>query len=703
MKKKENIIFIDLNQININSQTKKDSNILSNRSNASSREKKQASNFIFNKKKLSKNIIPKTNPKFNSKCFIKKKENISKQKNENRQTKLNIILKKFGKNTKRQSLSIIKRNHNSPLRLSTQGKTSPNKSIKVFVNKDKLNIPYKNSINSQRLKENMPKLNSKKNSNSKNKKNINKNENKIIPNGKNKKVQSLYIKKIDKNNKAMFVNKSKDNIINISSDNIKKSIDYCKQKILNVNNISQVMSDAKQNIYINSNEIKIKNIYHPRSPEIKRKKYIKVPSSINQANLKNKNQKSIKINVPLNYRVFNSENKFHNNYAYHEIVHKNSPSTKQNKKIKEEDKYSNLKESILNISMRNKPLFLDEFITPKNNENNNKVSNTILITDIDNGKNIFSYYPSLNSNKSLSPRNIFEENYNIHQNICCCSINHFPSSCKGNSIILSPNTQKLDTSGQFNDIDTDNEDQQTIHYFGEQMLKRNKNYNFSKINESKIISLNDIQKSELKRHNSFNDINTAKKIDIKKSGSSSIPFSNSCSKIKWRKYHKRSGYNADSKLNQNNKRFSHNIINRKKKKKLVMEKSLNEQFLCQNKIKNMDCIKEKISYCESSIIDNDSINDIIKEFEKEIEDEEKKDKISKNTSQKKNKNSLDITDKFSFLSENDNNISKYSNMSKGSTNDSKIKKRKVRYYKTKNFDMEKNCDFFINSTRKKEK
>ena len=131
-----------------------------------------------------------------------------------------------------------------------------------------------------------------------------------------------------------------------------------------------------------------------------------------------------------------------------------------------------------------------------------------------------------------------------------------------------------------------------------------------------------------------------------------------------------------------------------------MEKSLNEQFLCQNKIKNMDSIKEKISYCESSIIDNDSINDIIKEFEKEIEDEEKKDKISKNTSQKKNKNSLDITDKFSFLSENDNNIS---NMSKGSTNDSKIKKRKVRYYKTKNFDMEKNCDFFINSTRKKEK
>ena len=38
-------------------------------------------------------------------------------------------------------------------------------------------------------------------------------------------------------------------------------------------------------------------------------------------------------------------------------------------------------------------------------------------------------------------------------------------------------------------------------------------------------------------------------------------------------------------------------------------------------------------------------------------------------------------------------------MSKGSTNDSKIKIKKVRYYKTKNFDMEKNYDFFISPSK----
>ena len=153
------------------------------------------------------------------------------------------------------------------------------------------------------------------------------------------------------------------------------------------------------------------------------------------------------------------------------------------------------------------------------------------------------------------------------------------------------------------------------------------------------------------------------------------------------------------KINKNNKRFSHNIINRKKKKKLVMEKSLNEQFISQNnKNKTCEYTKDKISCCESSIIlDNDSINEIIKEFEKEIENEEKKDNLDKDSCQKKIKiNNEENTDVFinSFASDN-NNFS----MSKGSTNDSKIKKRKVRYYKTKNFEPEKNYDFFISPSR----
>jgi hypothetical protein len=38
-------------------------------------------------------------------------------------------------------------------------------------------------------------------------------------------------------------------------------------------------------------------------------------------------------------------------------------------------------------------------------------------------------------------------------------------------------------------------------------------------------------------------------------------------------------------------------------------------------------------------------------------------------------------------------------MSKGSTNSSKIKNKRVRYYKTKNYELEKNIDFYINPTR----
>ena len=696
MKKKENIIFIDLTSIVNNTELKNDINDLSSRSNPSSKEKKQSSNFIFNKKKLSKNI-----PKSNSKCYTKNEINNNKQKSQKRQSKINLIFKKISSDSKRQSSSIIKRNNNNPLRLSTPGKTTPNKNINVIINKNKIKIPYKKTINSQRTKENNSKLKTKKISIFKAQKNINKSNNKVIPTIKNKKEQTLYIKKIDKNNKLLLINKSKNNLINISSDNLKKTIKSCKQNISNINNINQVMSNAKQNIYINSNEIKIKNIYHPRSPEIRENKYIKNISPIKKINFINNKQKDMNITLPSKYRVLNSDNKYPNNHGYHEIIHKNSPKPEKTKIINENDLYNNFKDSISNLSLRNNRLFLDELITPNNNNEINNVSNTILITDFDNNKNVISYYSTLNSNKNLSPRNILqEENYNISDNnIYINSRNKFSPKPK-NNLYLSPNFQKLDTSGQYNDIDTDNEDQQIIHDFGEQMLKRNKNYNFSKINESYIIPLNDTQNKELKINNSFNDMNKRKKIiDSKKLAVRSIPISYSCSKIKWRKYEKRKGYNNGN-LN-NNKRLAHNIISRKKKKKLVMEKSLNEQFLSQNnKIKNVDSIKEKISCCES-IIDNDSINEIIKEFEKEIEDEEKREKLGKSTIQKKNINNVENIDNvmLSFLSENDNNIS---NMSKGSTNDSKIRKRKVRYYKTKNIVMEKNYDFFISPTIKKD-
>ncbi len=231
------------------------------------------------------------------------------------------------------------------------------------------------------------------------------------------------------------------------------------------------------------------------------------------------------------------------------------------------------------------------------------------------------------------------------------------------------------------------------------MLKKNKNYNFSKNNEIYKFPINVFKNSELKRNNSSNDIKNLKNSNKKKLYES-IPLSYSFNEFKWRKYHKRNENKfKDVPINKNNSRFSHNIFNRKKKKKLVMEKSLNEQFISNsNKYKSYDNTKDKISCCESSInLDNDSINEIIKEFEKEIEDEEKKEKIYKNYKQDKKINNGENMDGLisGFVSENEN----ISNMSKGSTNSSKIKNKKVRYYKTKNYELEKNIDFYINPTR----
>ena len=129
-----------------------------------------------------------------------------------------------------------------------------------------------------------------------------------------------------------------------------------------------------------------------------------------------------------------------------------------------------------------------------------------------------------------------------------------------------------------------------------------------------------------------------------------------------------------------------------------MEKSLNEEFIsASNKKENKASqLKDKISNYETSIIDNDSINEIILEFEKEIEDEEKKEKEIKDKNETKKGINMSNNDsiKFSYISDND-----FSFLSKDSTNNSKIKK-KIRYYKTKNVDMEKNYDFAIYGTKK---
>ena len=287
------------------------------------------------------------------------------------------------------------------------------------------------------------------------------------------------------------------------------------------------------------------------------------------------------------------------------------------------------------------------------------------------------YYSTLSNTQNRLSKNNIQNEYN---NICL-----FPHKIHRNKLInelmISPNRKKLEFSDQY--IETENEESanktESIHYFGEQMLKRNKNYNFSKnLYNNNFIAKDENLKISLKRHHSYSNINQDQ---------ISPDFSKNISQNNKKSYFLKSG----NKLKRNS-RYSHNIVNRKKMRKLVMEKCLNEEFISQsNKKKKNNIIPKlkKINFIENSMIDNDSLNEIIKEFEKEIEDEEKKENKCKKINL-----SYNDTLRFSFLSDND-----YSIMSKDSTNNSKIKK--IHYYKTKNIDMEKNYDFIIYGNKNK--
>ena len=712
MKKNVKTVNITLTKLNNISPKKNKSPKLANGSILSSNETKiSKNNFIFNKKKLNKNIIPNSN----SKCYIKKlNNNLNKQKKEflKQKEKFNkSFSKKIQSDSKRPSLSLIKKNKNSPLRLSNQEKKTPEKNASFLQNKSQLNFPYNNkSFNGQKLKENNYNIKTKKISIFKDKINYFKNGNKIVPKGKDPEIMPIYHKKIDKNNRLLLINKVKNNIINISSDNVKGNISYYKQIENNINR-SQIIGAIGNDISSYNKEIQIKNVYYPRSPLNKSISFKNNISPIKKVNLsksrkRDKNfisEKIKKIKISSDIKVLYLGNNLPNNYGYHEIIHKNSPKKRnKNNNVKEIEKYKSKKEIQNMFTLRNDRPLLEELTSQ--NDNYKRISTTILINNqsYNNSDNkiLIPNYSTLNSNKNTSLRSSHrEDNVSIKENLYLCSEDNIDNFGGNRKLFLSPKTKKLDISGQYNEIETENEDVQTIHYFGEEMLKRNKNYNFEKINEMYQFPIDNINNTELKRNNSSNDINNKHNTE-QKNTYKSIPFSNSYNNLRWKQYSKRDEYYiGDLKINKRNKRYNHNIINRKKKKKLIMEKSQNEQFISIKKqSKTCDNTKDKFSCCESSInLDNDSINDIINEFEKEIENEEKKDKFIKDSSQKKLLNIGDNNDGmiYSFASENDN----FSNMSKGSTNDSKVKKKKVRYYKTKNFDMEKNYDFFISPTK----
>ncbi len=719
MKKNVNSVNISLNKTKNYSSKKRDSQKSSKeKSIHSSKEKKPSkNNFIFNKKKFNKNIIPNSN----TKCFvIKLNNNITKSNHEHNNKKYKTNNNSISKNkipdSKIQNLSILKKNKNSPLRLCSKGKIASSNNITFIKNKNEYNLIYNTkSAKNQKLMEDNHSIKSKKISYCKDKLNTCKIDNKNTSGKTKKEGLPIYHKKIDKKHKLILINKMKNNIINISSDNIRKGINYYKQKENIILNNSQIMKNIKDN----NKEFKIRNIYYPKSPNNKTVIFKKNISPIKKVNLIRNNQKYFNLNennikktkATTTFTFLNSESKLPNNYGYHEIIYKNSPKrTIQTNNINEEEKYKYLKDTQKDIYLRNNRPLLEELCTPNNNFN--KVSTTILINNqsfnnLDN-KILIPYYSTLNSKRNLSVRSSFREdnadnyNYNTTENIYFCSKDNLSDSNNNSKLFFSPKVKKLDISGQYNEIETENEDIQTIHYFGEEMLQKNKNYNFSKNHGSYKFCIDGLKNSELKRNNSSNDINNPKKIE-QKNFLKSIPFSYSYNEFKFRKYNKRnSNKNGVSPINKNNKRLNHNIINRKRKKKLVMEKSLNEQFLSKsNKSMTNENTKDKISYCEISNIDNDSINEIIREFEKELEDEERKEKLNKDKLKDKLLNNTENFDglMYTFLTDIDN----FSNISKGSTNDSKVKKRKVRYYKTKNYELEKNYDFFISPSRKKNK
>ena len=273
MKKNVNVIQINLYETNNNniSSRKKESITLANGGISSSKEKNQKKqNFIFNKKKLNKIIIPNSCHKTNIKKINNKsdKQKLKSSSNSN----LNLQNKKNKTNLKRQSSSLIRRNKNSPFKLSTGKTTLDNKKLNLSKNKNKTklrnslnNINNNNKINninnynynynSHRIAENKNNSKSKKISIFNDKTNYYINGNKVLSNGKSKEKMPIYHKKIDKNNKLFLIHKNK---LNISSDNAKKRINYYnrKENILITNN-SLIMKNIKDNIYNKEINLKI--------------------------------------------------------------------------------------------------------------------------------------------------------------------------------------------------------------------------------------------------------------------------------------------------------------------------------------------------------------------------------------------------------------------------------------------------------------
>ena len=678
--------------------------------------KKQSQYIIVNNKKILKRKLPIPNTKCH---FIKPNNNTSKQKKIilNKENSLN---KKVNvPSIKRHGSGLIRRNKNYQLPESKSGKISPNrivinnqKQIGTKILKTTRNSPKeRNEIKLLPNKTKKIPINQKNNNN----KNYNSVQNynnigiKIIQNNKNNDEFPKFITKIIRRTNIKNDNINNTNYNNINCNNNKNINIHYNNKVYNQN-----VSHNSKKIFINKKDMKIINKkFHLRSPSFNSPKLPKVisPIRIRNHNYEKKNNINKLLNIPLTQTdISNSQNDFPDNYSYHEISNFNSPKKITNSiNTNQEEQYMNKDEKNDYYVISNKAEYNKKYNENNYNFNYMKIPSKRLIHNQSfshfnikppiNDLHI-PYYSTLYNNKKQPLQNTI--NANCYNSICFCEHKTNNNYYNENLILSKPDDQFIQISNDTLNEDV-NEIPQTIHYFGEQMLKRNKNYNFP-IDEKTLNSIknlknyfnNDYSYNNINQHNYGKNNFVTESLNIEKTD---VNDKNGAVE----KYlHKNFVQDGNFLNNKKNKRYTHNIFNRKKKKKLVMEKGCNEEFISnsnkkENKIGDM---KDKISYYDCSIIDNDSLHEIIQEFEREIEDEERRNnnmkiKNIKNGNKKINISNTNDSIKFSFFSDND-----YSIISKDSNNNNKTKKRKIHYYKTRNVDMEKNYDFVIYGTKR---
>ena len=603
------------------------------------KDKNEKFHYTYNESNISKNILPIPNKK---RLIKKDNKSIMNQKIEN-------------EIYRRKHSGIIKRAKNYQIYVSTSGRKQPKFTINTEPNGNE-NKSFSQSKNL--LKRDNIKLFS----------NNYIDENKNIYKYNDKNMKMTTFQQSPKNNEYQISNKK----YSLPKETINKKV-YHNKNILKASDIKY--NNFERNISNNSYRINLSNqkrIYRS-PPSYNSNKFLRKIISPLRRNISKEaefNDNIIILNnmnkIPLNKA--NESQNYPDNYKYHEIIHYNSPK-KTLKTIENNENDQNCQ--YINKNKIN-------YIINNNNKSQNSLryNQSAHITLLIQGGN-FTHL--CESNKPIIVNKYLKDNHQSY-NTFFNEINDIKKNC-----LSDYNSHAIEN---YEDIP------KTIHLFGEQMLKKNINYNTQ---ESLNLDISDkyryqdeeessklkIPLSKDKSHNNIiiKDYNENRSMK-------SLPCDNSYNEDKnIIKSDINKKINKDSvslNVNINRNRLNHNIINRKKLKKPVKMKV--EDFISYNKDNNNNAFKEKINFCES-IFDDKSIIDIIEEFEKEIEIEESE----------KNKKKV-LNDKQSdklLLS----NISDY-DMGNKSQNINKSKINKKHYYKTKNIDMEKNYDFMIYPTKK---